>query len=416
MIAEILCVGTELLLGNIVNTNAAYLAKICAKAGVSVYYQSCVGDNEERLLAAIQTALSRSDVLLLSGGLGPTKDDLTKECVAKALDLPLKEDYEVRKSIEEYFRKIGKTNITENNWKQALVPDGAIVLANANGTAPGLIIKNQAKHIILLPGPPRELEPMVEGKVAPYLQSLQNQVIYSTMVKVAGIGESQAETMIVDLIDGQTNPTIAPYAKLGEVHFRVTAAAKDIDAAKALSKPVIEELVNRFGCHIYTFEEEKSLEDVVVDLLIKHHLTITTAESCTGGLLSSRIINVAGASSVISQGFITYANEAKMKYLKVKEETLMKYTAVSAQTAKEMAEGAYKETKANVTVSVTGLAGPSGGTREIPVGTVYIGCCIDGKTVVKEFHFSGNRSKIRESAVIAALNLIRTCILEEYDV
>lgn len=416
MIAEILCVGTELLLGNTINTNAAYLAKVCAKAGVSVYYQSCVGDNETRLLAAINTALSRSDVLILSGGLGPTKDDLTKECVAKALDLPLEEDASVRKSIEDYFIKIGRTNITENNWKQALVPKGAKVLVNNNGTAPGLIINQDEKHIILLPGPPRELEPLAEGEVVPYLRSLQNQIIYSTMVKLVGIGESQAETMIVDMIDKQTNPTIAPYAKLGEVHFRVTAAAGDIDAAKDISKPVIDELVKRFGRLIYTFEEDKSLEDVVVDLLIKHHLTITTAESCTGGLLSSKIINVSGASDVIRQGFITYANEAKMKYLKVTEETLNKHTAVSAQTAKEMAEGAREETKADVTVSVTGLAGPKGGTKEIPVGTVYVGCFLDGKTVVKEFHFSGNRSKIRKSAVIAALNLVRTCILEKYDV
>ncbi len=414
LVAEILCVGTELLLGNIVNTNATYLAQICAKTGVSVYYQSCVGDNESRLLEAINTALNRSDVLILSGGLGPTKDDLTKECVAKALDLPLIEDNSVRKSIEDYFKRIGRTSITDNNWKQALVPEGAKVLTNRNGTAPGLIIKKDSKHIILLPGPPIELIPLVEEEVLPYLASLQDMTIYSTMVKLAGIGESKVETMILDLIDGQTNPTIAPYAKLGEVHLRVTAAAKDIETAKELSMPIIDELVRRFGNYIYSFEEDKKLEDVVVDLLNRYHLTITTAESCTGGLVSSRLINVTGASSVIKQGFVTYADEAKQKYLQVKQETLDQYTAVSNKTAEEMAIGAALTTGSEVSVSVSGLAGPDGGTDTIPVGTVFIGCYCKDKALVKEFHFSGNRNKVRESAVIAALNLVRICILENY--
>ncbi len=414
LVAEILCVGTELLLGNIVNTNAAYLAQICAKTGVFVYYQSCVGDNEPRLLEAIKTAINRSDVLILSGGLGPTKDDLTKECVAKAIELPLIEDVSVRKSIEDYFKRIGRISITDNNWKQALVPEGAKVLTNKNGTAPGLIIKKDSKHIILLPGPPIELIPLVEEEVLPYLASLQDMTIYSTMVKLVGIGESKVETMILDLIDRQSNPTIAPYAKLGEVHLRVTAASKDIETAKELSKPIMEELVHRFGNYIYSFEEDKNLEDVVVDLLNRHHLTITTAESCTGGLVASRLINVTGASSVIKQGFVTYSDEAKHKYLQVKQETLEQYTAVSNKTAEEMAIGAAFTTGSEVSISVSGLAGPDGGTDTIPVGTVFIGCYCKGKTLVKEFHFSGNRNKVRESAVIGALNLVRMCILENY--
>ena len=363
---------------------------------------------------SIKTGLGRSDIMILSGGLGPTKDDLTKECVAKVLGSPLKEDPLVRKSIEDYFFRRGKTSITANNWKQALVPNGAVVLPNKNGTAPGLIIKKDEKHIILLPGPPMELKPLTEEYVVPYLSSLQDQVIYSTMVKLAGIGESKVETMILDLIDEQSNPTIAPYAKLGEVHLRVTATSYNIKAAKELSKPLLETLADRFGNLIYTYDENKNLEDVVVELLEKHRLTITTAESCTGGLVSSRLINVPGASSVIKQGFVTYADEAKEKYLQVKKETLTTYTAVSSMIAEEMAKGAALATGSDVSVSVTGLAGPDGGSEEIPVGTVFIGCYCREKVVVKEYHFDGNRSKIRESAVIAALNLIRLCIAENY--
>ena len=414
MVAEIICVGTELLLGNIVNTNATYLAQICAKTGVSVYYQSCVGDNEGRLLDAIKTGLKRSDIILFSGGLGPTKDDLTKECVAKALDLPLIEDETVKKAIKYYFDRIGRTLVTENNWKQALVPEGAKVLPNPNGTAPGLIIEKDGKHIILLPGPPIELKPLTEKFIVPYLNSLQNQVIYSTTVKLVGIGESKAETMILDLIDGQSNPTIAPYAKLGEVHFRVTAAAKDIASAKELSKPLLAELLQRFGTYVYTCEEDKNIEDIVVELLTKHKLTITTVESCTGGMLSSRLINVSGASDVLHEGFITYSEEAKQQYVKVNKDTLKQYTAVSSNVAEEMARGAALVTGSKVTVSITGLAGPLGGTKAIPVGTVFIGCYCKGEVVVKEFHFQGNRNKIRESAVIAALNVVRKSILENY--
>lgn len=412
MVAEILCVGTELLLGNIVNTNASYIAQACAKTGVYVYYQTCVGDNEARLLDTIQTSLSRSDILIFSGGLGPTKDDLTKECVAKALDLALIEDGAVKSAIEGYFNRTKRPVITKNNWKQALVIEGATVLPNKNGTAPGLIVKKNDKHIILLPGPPNELEPMVDEEVIPYLASLQEEILYSTMVKLAGLGESRVETMILDLIDGQNNPTIAPYAKLGEVHLRVTAAAKDINTAKELSEPIIEELFKRFGDHVYSLEEDKNLEDVVVELLNKYQLTITTAESCTGGLLASKLINVPGASSVIRQGFVTYANEAKQTLLGVKPETLAQYTAVSYPVADEMVRGAAQRTGSDVAVSITGLAGPDGGTESIPVGTVFIGCNYCDKVVIQEYHFDGNRQKIRDLAVISALNLIRICILE----
>ena len=333
MTVELISVGTEILLGNIVNTNAAFLSEQCAALGLSCYHQSVVGDNEERLLEAVRQALSRSDILILSGGLGPTKDDLTKEVTAKAFGKELYEDEHTKKRIEEYFRRVHSDQVTPNNWKQALVPEGAKVIDNHNGTAPGLILEENGKIAILLPGPPNEIVPMFERDVAPYLNRLQPEGIYSKMVKISSIGESKAETMIADLMEAQTNPTIAPYAKTGEVHLRVTAKAASEDEAEELIAPVIEELFARFGDKIYTTEEEVTLEAAVVKLLEEQKMTVTTAESCTGGLLAGRIMNVAGASNVYREGYITYSNDAKERLLGVKRETLMEYGAVSRQTA-----------------------------------------------------------------------------------
>lgn len=411
MVVELISVGTELLLGNIVNTNAAYLAKECAGLGLSCYYQSVVGDNWERLKAALTQALERSDIVILSGGLGPTQDDLTKEAAASVMGMELKMDEESFKRIDAYFKNRG-IEMTENNRKQALIPEGAMAVQNDNGTAPGVIMEKEGKRVILLPGPPGELKPMFEKSIAPYLQSLQPGIISSKTVKICGIGESKVEDMIQDLIAGQTNPTIAPYAKTGEVHLRVTARAEEEKEAKKLIKPVVKELKSRFGQAVYTTKEEVTLEKAVVDLLDANGLTISTAESCTGGMLGARLVNVPGASKVYKTGFVTYSNKAKRKLLGVKKETLEKYGAVSEQTAVEMAKGCAFAGKADVTVSVTGIAGPDGGTPEKPVGLVYIGCCVCGTTVVKKFQFIGNRAKIRESSVSAALTLVRECILK----
>ncbi|HEX3021739.1 MAG TPA: competence/damage-inducible protein A, partial [Lachnospiraceae bacterium] len=336
MVVELISVGTELLLGNIVNTNAAFLSQKCANLGLSLYYEVTVGDNEARLSDSISTALSRSDIIILTGGLGPTKDDLTKETVAKVLDLNLVEDDHTKERIQGYFKNSVHKVITENNWKQALIIDGCTVIDNSNGTAPGLIVETkEGKRIILLPGPPNEMIPMFENDIYPYLESLSPAVLYSKMVKISGLGESYVETQITDLIDGQSNPTIAPYAKCGEVHLRVTASAATKDEAKRLVKPVVKELMERFKDNIYTVDEEESLEENVVNLLAKKNLTLTTAESCTGGLLTGRIVNVPGASDVLKEGFITYSNKAKKRYLDVSKDTLKKYGAVSEQTAKE---------------------------------------------------------------------------------
>jgi nicotinamide-nucleotide amidase len=280
-------------------------------------------------------------------------------------------------------------------------------LYNENGTAPGYIMEKDGKHVILLPGPPNECIPMFEKDVYSYLSKLSPYVIYSKMVKLCGIGESLAETRIEDLIKTQTNPTIATYAKTGEVHIRVTACAENEDMARKLVKPTIKILKERFGDRIYTTKNKETLEASVVKLLSKNDLTITTAESCTGGLLSGRLINVPGASDVLKSAYITYSDKAKQRILRVKRSSLEKNTAVSEQVAAEMAAGAVRAAGADVAVSVTGLAGPDGGTDENPVGTVYIGCSVGDSTVVKKYCFLGNRDKIRESAVVAALTLVR---------
>ncbi|MGF7016398.1 nicotinamide-nucleotide amidase [Lachnospiraceae bacterium PF1-21] len=411
MVAELLSVGTELLLGNIVNTNANYLAKECASLGLSCYHQVVVGDNPERLKETLITALERSDVVIMTGGLGPTDDDLSKETAAGVCGLPLILDEHSKEMIADYFERVHAGSITNNNWKQAMIPEGAIVLDNHNGTAPGVIIETDNKAIILLPGPPGELKPMFAEHVAPYLAAKQPEQFYSKMVKLCGIGESSAETKVKDLIDEQTNPTLAPYAKIGEVHFRVTAKAKDAAQADALMEPLIKELYHRFGKLIFTTDPDETLEEVVVKLLKAKGYTLATAESCTGGLLSGRLINVAGISEVFKEGFVTYANEAKMRSLGVKEETLAQYGAVSKETAREMSEGVCQVTGADVGISVTGIAGPDGGTKEKPVGLVYIGCTVKGETRVEEFFFTGNRKKNRDYAVVRALTLLREEIL-----
>lgn len=417
MTVELISVGTELLLGNIVNTNATYLSQKCAELGFSLYHHISVGDNEGRLCEVLRTSLSRADIIILSGGLGPTQDDMTKEAVAKVFGKELVMDEASRKRIESYFKfRYQGSNInhvvTNNNWKQALKIDGCIVVDNDNGTAPGYIVEENNSSVILLPGPPSEMKPMFDTHIFPYLQKKQNKVFLSSMVKICGIGESKAETDILDLIEGQTNPTIAPYAKNGEVHFRITAAADNESEAEKLIKPVVQELYHRFGVNIYTTQENETLEDVVVQLLKQNNMALATAESCTGGLLSGRLVNVSGVSGVFNEGFITYSNEAKMKYLNVTAEILKAYGAVSEETAREMALGAASTSGASAAIAVTGIAGPEGGTEEKPVGLVYIACLVNGNVVVKEYRMKGNREKIREQSVIYGLDLLRRSLLD----
>ena len=413
MTVEIIAVGTEILLGNIVNTNAAYLAEKCAGLGLSCYHQDVVGVNEERLMETIRLALTRADIILLSGGLGPTQDDLTKEAAAKVMGKELYLHEPSREAIRQFFAE-RNLEITENNWKQAMVPEGAVVVENPGGTAPGIIIAENGKHVVLMPGPPGELIPMFEKSIMPYLAGLTSGVIYSQTVKICGVGESKAESMVEDLVSAQNNPTIATYAKTGEVHLRVTATAPDEKEAKKLVKPMVKELKGRFGNHVYTTDSEVTLEKAVVDLLAANKLTACTVESCTGGMLSARLINVPGVSEVFKSGYVTYSNKSKRKLLGIKKNNLMKHGAVSEQIAREMAKTAAVLARTDVSVSTTGIAGPDGGTPEKPVGLVYIACNVCGRTTVKECRFHGSREKIRESTVSAALSLMRECILQYY--
>ena len=414
MTAEIICVGTEILLGNIVNTNAAYLAEKCAYLGLSNYYQVVVGDNEQRLLETINTAKSRADVIFLIGGLGPTEDDLTKETAAKAFNVELVMDEEAKNNIVTILTNRG-IDITNNNFKQALVPKGSIVLYNKDGTAPGIIMEEAGKVVIMLPGPPNEFVPMVDDQVVPYfLKKGTNDVIYSRVVKLVGVGESKVAEEISDLI-AMTNPTVATYAKTGEVHIRVTASAANDDEAKALVKPVVKKLKAMYPDNVYSTNADETLERAVVELLSKNGLSITAAESCTGGLVCGKIVNVAGASEVFRGGYITYSNKQKRNVIGVKKSTLEKYGAVSEQVAAEMAKGVLEVSKADVAISTTGIAGPGGGTPEKPVGLVYIGCAVKNKVYVEKFNFSGSRNKVRESTVVAALSMVRKYVSSEYN-
>ena len=410
MTAEIICVGTELLLGNIVNTNAAFLSEKLAYLGINCYFQTVVGDNRDRLLSVINTALSRADILIFSGGLGPTEDDLTKETVAEALGKKLIRDKRAEQEIADYFALRGRIP-TDNNWKQADVIEGCEILCNKNGTAPGIFVSEGEKTVILLPGPPLELKSMFTDSVMPKLQQKCGQVFYSETVKIVGPGESSVETQILDMLDTQDNPTIAPYAKTGEVHLRVTARAKDEKEAREKTAPVVEELYRRFGNAVYTTDADETLEMALTKLLIKKKYTMTTAESCTGGMIAARMVNAPGVSAVLKSGFITYANEAKEELLGVSHDTLEKFGAVSRETAEEMAEGAAKAAHTDAAVAVTGIAGPDGGTKEKPVGLVYIGVNVRGNVEVREYHFSGSRQKIRESVTAAALTFLREKLL-----
>lgn len=399
------------MMGNIVNTNAAYLAKRCADLGGICYFQSVVGDNPARLKDTMAEALSRADVVLVTGGLGPTQDDLTKQTAAGLFGRALYRDKTVCESLKAYFDKRGIV-CTENNYRQADIPAGAQILPNNNGTAPGIYLSAGEKHLFLLPGPPNEMKPMFEESVAQRLSEISGEVIYSQMVKVCGIPESTAETMIADIVEGQTNPTIAPYAKLGEVHFRVSAKAASVKEALALTEPVVCELQKRFGAAVYSISQQEELEDSVIALCQKYGYQITTAESCTGGMISARLVNVSGASSVFGRSFVTYANEAKTEELGVQESTLKAFGAVSEETAREMVLGAQKHARADVAIAVTGIAGPGGGTVDKPVGLVYVACAVKEKIWVHRYWFGGDRTKNRENTVTVALAMARNCMLE----
>lgn len=390
MNCEIICVGTELLLGETLNTNSAYIAGRLSQAGVNVYKHTVVGDNPERLKSVVEYALTANDAVVLTGGLGPTCDDLTKETVAAYFDKTMVLDERALTDIKEYFKSAGK-QMTENNEKQALVPEGAQVLYNRNGTAPGIIIEACGKLAVLLPGPPREMKELFDNEVMPYLCKKSGKTMVSTNIHLFGIGEAAAESKLKQLMNSLSNPTLAPYAKDGEVLLRVTAAAESSSQAEKMIQPIVEQVRTIIGDeYIYGINVE-NLQTALVKVLSSKGLKIASAESCTGGLVSKRITDVSGASEVFDCGVCTYANSVKEQLIGVSHETLVKYGAVSAQTAQEMAMGVRKLANADIGISTTGLAGPTGGTAEKPVGTVYIGISTKSKTVSKKL-FLGHKN------------------------
>lgn len=410
MVAEIICVGTELLLGQILNTNSQYLAQKLAELGIDLYFQTTVGDNIERLKMAIDIATKRSDILIFTGGLGPTSDDITKEAVADYFGLTLVLDEDVLRRIEKFFER-RQVKMPEINKKQAYVPEGAKVLHNKNGTAPGLIIEKDGKIAILLPGPPFEMQPMFEEGVLPYLEKFSKQKIYSRVLKFVGIGESSIEEALKDLILSQTDPTMALYAKPFEVELRITTKKESEECAKSLLQSMENRIRERLGEYIYGVDRQL-LEEVVIGLLAEKKLKVSVAESCTGGLICNKLTNVPGASEVFDRGFIVYSNEAKMKLLGVPEQVLKEHGAVSSQTARYMAHGALSNSLADIALSVTGIAGPGGGSETKPVGLVYIGIATKDYSESFEFRFSGDRLRIKEMTSKAALNILRKKIID----
>lgn len=406
--AEIIAVGTELLLGDILNTNAQFLSKSLSELGFNVFFQTVVGDNEKRLENAVNSALGRADVIITSGGLGPTNDDLTKETVAKALGLNMAEDEKTLCKIKEYFKN--RKEFPKSNIKQAYIPEGAKVLENDCGTAPGVIIEKNGKTVIMLPGPPIELIPMFNEKARPYLEKMTGATIVSETLRLFGIGESLAAEKLSDVMES-SNPTVAPYAKLGEMVLRITAKAeakKEANEKIAVAKKVI---YDRVGEYIYA-SGDKALSETVTEMLIENGLTVATAESCTAGLLSAAITEAGGASEVFKKGVVTYSNEAKEELLGVSHDTLEKYGAVSEKTACEMAEGIKKSAKCDIAVSVTGIAGPGGGSEEKPVGLVFVGISSCRGTFAKKLNLNGDRKKVRTLTVLNALDLIRQEIMK----
>ncbi len=392
-------------MGQILNTNAQFIAQRLAGAGVNCYFQTVVGDNAARLTETLALALSRADLVVVTGGLGPTGDDLTKETAAALFHRKLKYDEESLAVLKDRFVKFHR-EMTPNNLKQAMFPEGALILKNDNGTAPGCIIEENGKAIALLPGPPREMRPMFEEQILPYIAKRESGLLLSHVVRIFGVGESAVEHRLKDLIESQLNPTVAPYALTGEVTLRVTARCKSEEEGEALIAPVLAQIKESLGDVVYSIDNE-ALHEVCGKLLVKNGLTLSVAESCTGGLLASTFVSMPGSSSFFSEAAVTYSNEAKRKRLGVREETLVRYGAVSRETAIEMAEGMLKSAGSGIALSITGVAGPDGGTAEKPVGLVYVGIADAESSEAVELRLTGDRERIRWAACLNALDLLR---------
>lgn len=411
MKSEIISVGTELLLGEIVDTNASYLSQKLADLGIDVHYRHTVGDNLARLTEVISTALSRSDVVILTGGLGPTDDDLTREGIAAATGRPLRRVAASEKWLREFFAARNRP-LADSNLKQADAPEGAEHIPNCCGTAPGIYMEWQGKLIFAAPGPPTELREMAERSILPALREAlgpANQ-LFTRSLLVADIGESNVATALKDLIDRQTDPTIAMYASPALVRVRLASKAPDAATAQARFAPVEEAIRGILGNHIFGVDDD-TMAAVVGKLLRERHQTLAVAESCTGGLVASKLTDVAGASEYFLTGVVAYANETKMRLLQVPPEIIAQHGAVSEECARAMAEGVRADSGTDYALSTTGIAGPGGGTDEKPVGLVYIGVADANGTAVQRYYWPSNREQFKQRVSQMALGLLRKRIL-----
>ena len=407
MIAEILCVGTELLMGQVLNTNGQFLARELAALGVNLYHQTVVGDNPERLEAAYREALSRAEVVITSGGLGPTQDDITKRVAAKVAGEPLVLRPEAETMVRDWFARAGR-EMTPNNLGQAMFTPRTQILPNRNGTAPGAIVPvGEDRFIVHLPGPPRELEPLFREQVAPWLAARSGRMLESRYVRIFGLGESMVDTLLEDL-EQQAEPTVSPYCSTGEVVLRVTAGGATREEALGKIEPAVAEIRRRLGDKVYAVCDtaEGSLAHSAVAALKAKGLTVATAESLTGGLIAATLVNVPGASDAVRGGFVTYQSVAKTLLLGVPAEMIDKYNVVSAQVAEAMATGARERLGVDIAVSATGLAGPGGGTEAIPVGTVFLGLATAAGTTAIPLHLTGDRERIRTLSMKHAIHAV----------
>ncbi|MGL4739117.1 MAG: competence/damage-inducible protein A [Cellulosilyticaceae bacterium] len=393
---ETIAVGNEVLTGCTINSNAAYIAKEVQGIGMLPMYHTVVGDKKERIHEVLKTALTRVDVVFCIGGLGPTEDDLTKEAVCELLGKDCEVDSQILEGITAYFKKTNRM-MPHNNIKQAAFPKDAYIIPNPNGTAPGCILTTGDRQVVLLPGPPKELIPMMQETVLPYFASKMQGIYRIEDIKLFGVGESTLAELAADLLGDFGDVEVAPYVGDHEIIFRIRGRGQTEKEAKEKIEYFKNKIIDRLAPYVIGYNESR-LQEEVLKLLMKKGYTIATAESCTGGMVASALVSCSGVSEYFSEGIVTYSNEAKMKYLGVSEETLARWGAVSEQTAQEMAEGIKAKASSQIGLATTGIAGPDGGTLTKPVGLVYIGIALPEQTIVKELRLQGNRQGIREKA------------------
>ena len=413
MQAEIVSIGTELLLGEIDDTNATYLCRQLTGIGFDVERRQTVDDNRGRIVQVLQEARRRSDLIIITGGLGPTPDDLTREALAQVTGRPLHTDVAAEQRLQAFFAARGITP-TANNLKQCQVPRGGRLLDNGCGTAPGILLEHEGCIFIALPGPPPEMHQMMSNDVLPYLENkvkeAEGQILYTRALHLCDIGESSAAELLADILDNEGNPAVALYASPGQVRVRISTKAGSQSAASRRLNRAEQDIRERLGAHVYGVDDE-TMEMAVGNALLAAGATLSVAESCTGGLIASRITDVAGSSRYFLNGYVTYSNESKKRLLGVSEDVLQDYGAVSEECGRAMAEGTRQDSGADYAVAVTGIAGPTGATSDKPVGLVYIAVADEQGTVCEEHNWPGTRQQFKQRVAQMALNMVRKRVM-----